>query len=62
MRACGGRMTVRAVVTDPASIAKLLAALRRPRRRLNSSGGTRVTSRQRRSLPDGRQTAHQGLL
>jgi hypothetical protein len=30
-RACGGRMTVRAVVTDPASIAKLLRALRRPR-------------------------------
>jgi len=29
--ACGGRMTVRAVVTDPASIAKLLRALRRPR-------------------------------
>ena len=29
--ACGGRMTLRAVVTDPASIAKLLAALRRPR-------------------------------
>ena len=29
--ACGGRMTVRAVVTDPASIAKLLGALRRPR-------------------------------
>jgi hypothetical protein len=28
---CGGRMTVRAVVTDPASIAKLLSALRRPR-------------------------------
>ena len=30
-RACGGRMTVRAVLTDSASIAKLLAALRRPR-------------------------------
>jgi hypothetical protein len=29
--ACGGRMTVRAVVTDPASIAKLLRALQRPR-------------------------------
>lgn len=29
--ACGGRMTVRAVVTDPASIEKLLRALRRPR-------------------------------
>ena len=29
--ACGGRMTVRAVVTDPASIAKLLGALRRRR-------------------------------
>jgi hypothetical protein len=30
-RNCGGRMTVRAVVTDPASIAKLLGALRRSR-------------------------------
>jgi hypothetical protein len=30
-RGCGGRMTVRAVVTDPASIAKLLGALRRSR-------------------------------
>ena len=29
--ACGGRMTVRAVVTDQTSIAKLLRALRRPR-------------------------------
>ena len=29
--ACGGLMTVRAVVTDPASIAKLLGALGRPR-------------------------------
>jgi hypothetical protein len=29
--ACGGRMTVRAVVTHPPSIAKLLRALRRPR-------------------------------
>ena len=29
--ACGGRMTLRAVVTDPASIAKLLRALQRPR-------------------------------
>jgi hypothetical protein len=29
--ACGGRMTVRAVVTEPVSIAKLLGALRRPR-------------------------------
>jgi hypothetical protein len=29
--ACGGRMTVRTVVTDPPSIAKLLRALRRPR-------------------------------
>jgi hypothetical protein len=29
--ACGARMTVRAVVTDPASIAKLLRALQRPR-------------------------------
>ncbi len=29
--ACEGRMTVRAVVTDPASIAKLLGALRRRR-------------------------------
>jgi len=29
--ACGGRTTVRAVVTDPASIAKLLRALQRPR-------------------------------
>ncbi len=29
--ACGGRMTVRAVVTDPASIARLLGTLRRPR-------------------------------
>ena len=28
---CGGRMTVRAVVTDPASIARLLGALRRSR-------------------------------
>ena len=28
---CGGRMTVRAVVTDTASIAKLLGALRRSR-------------------------------
>jgi hypothetical protein len=28
---CGGRMKVRAVVTDAASIGKLLAALRRPR-------------------------------
>jgi hypothetical protein len=28
---CGGRMTVRAVVTDAASIARLLGALRRPR-------------------------------
>jgi hypothetical protein len=28
---CGGRLVVRAVVTEPASIAKLLAALRRPR-------------------------------
>ena len=27
---CGGRMTVRAVVTDPASIDKLLRALQRP--------------------------------
>jgi hypothetical protein len=30
-RGCGGRMTVRAVVTDPAFIAKLLGALRRSR-------------------------------
>jgi hypothetical protein len=30
-RTCGGRMTVRAVVTDAASIAKLLGALRRSR-------------------------------
>jgi hypothetical protein len=30
-RGCGGRMTVRAVVTDAASIARLLSALRRPR-------------------------------
>ena len=28
---CGGRLVVRAVVTEPASVAKLLAALRRPR-------------------------------
>ena len=28
---CGGRLTVRAVVTAPAAIAKMLAALRRPR-------------------------------
>ena len=28
---CAGRMTVRAVVTDPASIDRLLAALRRAR-------------------------------
>ena len=28
---CAGRMTVRAVVTDPASIARLLGALRRAR-------------------------------
>ena len=28
---CGGKLTVRAVFTDPASVAKLLAALRRPR-------------------------------
>ena len=28
---CAGRMTVRAVVTDPASIARLLGALRRSR-------------------------------
>lgn len=28
---CAGRMTVRAVVTDPASVARLLGALRRPR-------------------------------
>ena len=37
---CAGRMTVRAVVTDPASIDRLLAALRRARptrRRLTSS-------------------------
>jgi hypothetical protein len=30
-RSCGGRLTVRAVVTDAASIAKLLGALRRSR-------------------------------
>jgi hypothetical protein len=30
-RTCGGRMTVRAVVTDPVSIARLLGALRRSR-------------------------------
>jgi hypothetical protein len=30
-RNCGGRMTVRAVVTDAASVAKLLGALRRSR-------------------------------
>ena len=28
---CGGRLTVRAAVTDPATVAKILAALRRPR-------------------------------
>ena len=28
---CAGRMTVRAVVTDPAAIARLLGALRRSR-------------------------------
>ena len=28
---CGGRLTVRAVVTAPAAIAKMLAVLRRPR-------------------------------
>ena len=28
---CGGRLAIRAVVTDSASVAKLLAALRRPR-------------------------------
>ena len=28
---CGGRLEVRALVTDPASIAKLLTGLRRPR-------------------------------
>lgn len=28
---CGGRMTVRAVVTDAATLARLLGALRRPR-------------------------------
>ena len=28
---CGGKLTVRAVFTDPAFVAKLLAALRRPR-------------------------------
>ena len=28
---CGGRLTVRAVVTAPAAIAKMLAARRRPR-------------------------------
>jgi len=28
---CGGRLVIRAVVTDSASVAKLLAALRRPR-------------------------------
>ena len=28
---CGGRLTVRAVLTEPASVAKMLAALRRPR-------------------------------
>ena len=28
---CGGRLRIRAVVTEPASVAKLLAALRRPR-------------------------------
>ena len=28
---CGGRLVVRDVVTEPASVAKLLAALRRPR-------------------------------
>jgi hypothetical protein len=30
-RNCGGRMTVRAVVTDPASIARILGALHRSR-------------------------------
>ena len=28
---CGGRLVIRAVVTESASVAKLLAALRRPR-------------------------------
>jgi hypothetical protein len=28
---CGGRLTVRALVTDPATVGKMLAALRRPR-------------------------------
>jgi len=28
---CGGRLSVRAVVTAPAAVAKMLAALRRPR-------------------------------
>jgi hypothetical protein len=28
---CGGKLTVRAVFTDPASVAKVLAAFRRPR-------------------------------
>ena len=46
---CAGRMTVRAVVTDPASINRLLAALRRsrdpPRRSLTSPPIQRATRR-----------------
>jgi hypothetical protein len=56
VKSCGGRMTVRAVVTDPAAIAKLLGAPRHPRaparRRLTSSRGhTRDTSRPPRPCP-----------